>query len=97
MKTTLIQIGNSRGVRLPKAVIEQANLGAELDLDVVDGAVVIRAAQAPRTGWAEAVATCHEAEDDLVSDWGVTTPSFMRKPREALRDMAGQPGPGRRE
>ena len=42
MHASLVRIGNSRGVRLPKAVIEAAGLKEDLDLEVRDGAVVIR-------------------------------------------------------
>lgn len=54
VKARLIKIGNSRGVRLPKAVIEQAGLGDDVVLQVEDNRVVISAAAPPRTGWAVA-------------------------------------------
>ena len=41
MKTRLVRIGNSRGVRLPKAIIAQAGLTEEVELDVRDGTVII--------------------------------------------------------
>ena len=50
-----MKIGNSRGVRIPKALIAEAGLGEEVELTVRDGAVVIRAAGRPRAGWAEAM------------------------------------------
>ena len=50
----LVAIGNSRGVRLPKAMIEQAGLGADIELEVIDGAIVIRSHRPVRAGWAEA-------------------------------------------
>src|SRR5437867_1439153 len=51
----LIRIGNSRGVRLPKAVIEQAKLGDEVELTVQGTEVVLSAAtKQPRAGWDEA-------------------------------------------
>ena len=54
MRTKLVKIGNSRGVRIPKALITEAGLGEDIELTVRDGAVVIRAAGRPRAGWAEA-------------------------------------------
>ena len=54
MKARLIRIGNSRGVRLPKAVIEQAGLGDEIELTVAGHRVVIGPVHQPRAGWAEA-------------------------------------------
>ena len=52
MRTRLIGIGNSRGIRLPKPLIEQVGLGDEVDLRVEDGNIVISAVRAPRAGWA---------------------------------------------
>ncbi|HSX02960.1 MAG TPA: AbrB/MazE/SpoVT family DNA-binding domain-containing protein [Candidatus Saccharimonadia bacterium] len=49
----LIQIGNSRGVRLPKELIEQAGLGDEIELVVRDGEILIANRRRPRQGWAE--------------------------------------------
>jgi antitoxin MazE len=54
MKARLVRIGNSRGVRLPKAIIDQVGLDDEIDLYVEGRRVVIAAAGRPRAGWAEA-------------------------------------------
>lgn len=66
MKTRLIRIGNSRGVRLPKPVIEQAGLSDEVELQVQAGAVVIRPTNGPRTGWADAAAHLAATETGLL-------------------------------
>ena len=54
MKAHLVRIGNSRGVRLPKAIIEQAGLAEEVDLEVRGNTVVIAATRRARAGWADA-------------------------------------------
>lgn len=54
VKTRLIRIGNSRGVRLPKPVIEQAGIGEDVQLEVQGSTLVIRALRSTRAGWAEA-------------------------------------------
>ena len=56
MKARLIRIGNSRGIRLAKPVLEQAGLEDEVEIRVEPGAVIITAAVTPRAGWAEAAA-----------------------------------------
>jgi len=48
MKARLVKIGNSRGIRLPKPVIEEAGLSEEVEVRVRGGAVVISAASRPR-------------------------------------------------
>ncbi len=73
MKTKLIRIGNSRGVRLPKAVIEQAGLTEEVELEVRDGIVVIARPAMPRRGWAEAAEEMRQAGDDRMLDAPIPT------------------------
>jgi antitoxin MazE len=69
MKAQLIKIGNSRGVRLPKAVIEQVGLDGEIELDVRSDEVAIRPAKRkPREGWAESFKAMAEAGDDALID-----------------------------
>ncbi|MBI1746121.1 MAG: AbrB/MazE/SpoVT family DNA-binding domain-containing protein [Acidobacteria bacterium] len=60
MKARLVQIGNSRGVRLPKPLIEEVGLSDEVELRVREGAIVILPARAPRDGWAAAAQALHE-------------------------------------
>ncbi|MCP5432362.1 MAG: AbrB/MazE/SpoVT family DNA-binding domain-containing protein [Alphaproteobacteria bacterium] len=64
MKVTIIPIGNSRGVRLPKAVLDQCGFADEAELSVENGRVVIAPLAAPRSGWAEAFAAEPAAADD---------------------------------
>lgn len=56
VKSRLVRIGNSRGIRLAKPILEQAGLDDEVEIRVEPGAVIITAAVSPRAGWAEAVA-----------------------------------------
>jgi antitoxin MazE len=76
MHAFLVKIGNSQGVRLPKAVIEQAGLEKDLDLEVVDGAVIIRSQKQARTGWAEAARRCREQDDDQLGEWDAVAGDF---------------------
>lgn len=54
MKTELIQIGNSRGVRIPKPFIEQCGLGDAVELRVENDCLVISPGRRPRHRWKEA-------------------------------------------
>ncbi len=52
--TTLIRIGNSQGVRIPKAIIEQAQLSdKDLEFKIVDAGLLIQPVKKPRQGWKE--------------------------------------------
>ncbi len=54
MHSQLIQIGNSKGLRLPKAILRQCGIDRDVELEVADGALIVRAAPAVRQGWAQA-------------------------------------------
>jgi len=78
VKTRLVRIGNSRGIRLPKPLIAEAGLTDEVELHVREGAIVIERASTPRAGWAEAAKEMHERDEDLLLDQ--STPNhFDRK------------------
>ena len=68
MKTRLVQIGNSRGVRLPKLVIEEVGLNDEVELQVRGGAIIIRPLKAPRSGWEDAAHALRETSGDHLFD-----------------------------
>ena len=54
MKIELVQIGNSRGIRIPKPLIEQCGLGDMVELRVQNGCLVISPERSARQGWEEA-------------------------------------------
>jgi antitoxin MazE len=53
-RTRIIRIGNSKGIRLPKMLLEQAQLPDEVELQAEHGRLIVRAARGARTGWSEA-------------------------------------------
>ncbi|HEV3338969.1 MAG TPA: AbrB/MazE/SpoVT family DNA-binding domain-containing protein [Pirellulales bacterium] len=73
MKTRLIRIGNSKGVRIPKALIEQSGLRDEVELVLKGNSLLIRPASKPREGWAEAFAEMSQREDDVLIDETIAT------------------------
>jgi antitoxin MazE len=73
MKTRLVRIGNSRGVRLPKPLIAQAGLTDEVELHVRDGAIVIERASTPRAGWSEAAGQMRARDEDQLLEPPVPT------------------------
>jgi antitoxin MazE len=56
MRARLVKIGNSRGLRLAKPLLEQAGLSDEVDIQAAPGLLTIRPVARPRAGWAEAAA-----------------------------------------
>ncbi len=67
-KTRIVRIGNSRGIRVPKGLLEQAQLPDEVQLQAERGRLVVRAARGPRAGWAAAAKEMHDRADDQLLD-----------------------------
>jgi antitoxin MazE len=67
MKLELTRIGNSRGIRIPKPLIEQCGLGDVVELRVSPEGLVITPHRSPRHGWREAFAVAFQSERDLLS------------------------------
>ena len=61
IRAKLVKIGNSRGIRLAKPLLEVARLGDEVEIEAAPGVLTIRPSAHPRAGWAEA-ASSFEAE-----------------------------------
>jgi antitoxin MazE len=67
-KTRIIRIGNSQGIRIPKFLLEQVDLGEEVELEVKEGQLVIRSAQGPRQNWEEQFEAMAQRGDDKLLD-----------------------------
>ena len=73
MKSRIVQIGNSRGVRLPKVLLEEAQLADEVEMEAAPGRIVIRRGSPPCAGWAAAARRMRERDEDRLLD--ATTPT----------------------
>jgi antitoxin MazE len=51
LKARIVKIGNSQGIRIPKALLEQAGLETDVELDVQPNQIVIRSAHPSRHNW----------------------------------------------
>lgn len=70
MRTSIIRIGNSQGIRIPKILLQQSHLGTEVELAVEDERIVISSASHPRQGWDEQFRLMAESGDDKMIDEG---------------------------
>ena len=68
MKTRIVRIGNSQGIRIPKLLLERSNLQQEVDLQAHDNQIVIRSAREPRQGWADEFQAMAARGDDKLLD-----------------------------
>ena len=67
MRTGLVRIGNSRGIRIPKPIIEQCGFGETVEVRVESDRLIISPERRPRQGWDDAFrASGHAAQDELL-------------------------------
>jgi antitoxin MazE len=64
MNVDLVRIGNSRGVRIPKPIIEQCGFGDRVSFEVEGDRLIIGPAAVPRAGWDDAFASMAAAGED---------------------------------
>jgi antitoxin MazE len=76
IKTRIVRIGNSQGVRIPKILLDQTNLGEEVELEVEQGRIVIRSSHPVREGWEEQFRVMAEVGDDKVLDREINTSTW---------------------
>lgn len=68
MKTRIVKIGNSQGIRIPKLMLDQIDLGEEVELELLENQIVIRPAQTPRHNWDKLFQAMAEQGDDQLLD-----------------------------
>jgi antitoxin component of MazEF toxin-antitoxin module len=65
MKASIISIGNSKGVRIPKTLLEESGLSGDIDIKAVKGEIKIVAAKKP----SKLLETMLLSEKVLARDW----------------------------
>ncbi len=68
MRTRIVKIGNSLGVRIPKVLLEQSRLAEEVEIEAFDQRIVIRAVYQPRENWDAAFQAMAQNGDDVLLD-----------------------------
>jgi antitoxin MazE len=68
MKTRIVPIGNSQGIRIPKPLLDETGLSGEVEISAAEDALVIRPSRKPRSGWAAAFQRMAECGDDALID-----------------------------
>jgi antitoxin MazE len=72
MKAEIVRIGNSRGIRIPKPILEQCGFGETVNLSVEKDRLIVCSKRAPRQGWEESFRAAGSFEDDdLLLDTGL--------------------------
>jgi len=77
IRTRIIRIGNSQGIRIPKILLEQSGIHKEVEIEVQGDHITVRKAPQLRIGWDEAFAAMAEQHDDALLD-DVNTTDWAR-------------------
>ena len=64
MEVSIIKIGNSKGFRLTKTILERYNITDKVEMILEKGQIVLRPISEPRKGWDKAFQKMHENGDD---------------------------------
>jgi antitoxin MazE len=73
IRTRIVKIGNSQGIRIPKLLLEQSGIQAEVEIEVQGDHLTIRSASRSRSGWDEVFAGMSKQNDDVLLDEVSTT------------------------
>lgn len=66
MKSNLIKIGNSKGVRINSNIIKECELESEVEIKVVDKKIIIKAVKEPRADWNKSFEDMHKSNEDTL-------------------------------
>ncbi|MGD2035298.1 MAG: AbrB/MazE/SpoVT family DNA-binding domain-containing protein [Bacteroidales bacterium] len=64
MEVSVVQIGNSKGIRFSKTILEKYNIRDKVDMILEKGQIIIKPLSKPRKGWEKAFMEMSENEDD---------------------------------
>jgi antitoxin MazE len=68
MKAEIIKIGNSKGIRIPSAILKQCRIVKEVNLTVEDHTLIITPSQEVRLGWGNSFKQMAHNNDDQLID-----------------------------
>lgn len=66
MELSVINIGNSKGIRLSKTILQKYNIQDKIELILEKDFIVLKPKTEPRKGWEKAFKKMHENNDDLL-------------------------------
>lgn len=77
MEAAIIKIGNSKGLRLSKTILEKYNIKDKIEIILEMGQIVLKPIESPRKNWEEAFKKMNaEGDDELLIDDVFTDENF---------------------
>ena len=68
MKTQIVKIGNSQGIRIPKIMLEESHISKDVEIIAEHEQIIIRSLNKSRAGWEEAFKAMAQNKDDTLLD-----------------------------
>jgi antitoxin MazE len=68
MRTKVVKIGNSRGIRIPKSLIDESGLKNEVELEISEGQIIVKPVSKNREDWDEEFKKMAKNKDDVLLD-----------------------------
>ena len=64
MELSIIKIGNSKGIRLKKSILERYNIRDKVELILERGRIILKPVSQPKQGWDAAFKKMHDSQED---------------------------------
>ena len=89
MEISIIRIGNSKGIRLTKTLIEKYNLKDTVELILEKGYIILKPKSTPRKGWDKSFKKMHDNGDDKLLMDDVLLMKILKNGAKAISNCVG--------
>ena len=79
MKIKLINIGNSKGLRLSKSLIQQYNINENIQLELREDGILLKPVSKPRSGWLEQFEKASKTAVSKENNWNTAPNNFDKE------------------
>ena len=66
MEISIIKIGNSKGIRLKKSILDRYDIKDKVELILERGRIILKPVSKPREGWEDAFKAMNDNEEDIL-------------------------------
>jgi antitoxin MazE len=66
MELSIIRIGNSKGIRLSKSILQRYNIQDKVEVILEKGRIILKPVPSTRQGWGDAFREMHDKKEDTL-------------------------------
>ena len=66
MELSIIRIGNSKGIRLNKSILQRYNIQDKVEIILEKGRIILKPVTDTRRGWGDALKKMHDKKEDIL-------------------------------